>query len=279
MKASDVMVAPVRIVTPDDHVSHARRLMIKHRISRLPVVSGEDLVGIITKKDIGYRLMEKEPLWRRRPIDTIPVSLLMTPRPVSVGPDTSIREIARLMVQQDISGIPVLESGKITGIVTKSDLMRSGLVQGLSARVRDLMEDAAIVTRYHSVSHVIELMSERNDKVVVTNNDGTLAGIITESNLAFYSYGKAGAGLPEHDISMLRKEEPGGRKVFRHVFHASAVAEDVMTRPVVTVDPEASINEALGLFRSHHINSVVAIRKTEICGILKRDDIIREVTT
>jgi CBS domain-containing protein len=279
MIAADVMSGPVHIVTPDDQVSHARNLMVKHHISRLPVVSEEDLVGIITKKDIGYRLLEKDPLWRRRPIDTIHVQILMTPRPIYITPDTGVREIARFMVELDISGIPILESGKIIGIVTKSDIIKSGLLEGLSARVSDLMEDAATVSRYHSVSHVIELMSERNDKVLVTNNDGTLAGIITESNLAFYTYANAGAGLPEHDISMLRKRDAGGRKMFRHVFHASAIAEDVMTRPVITVDPAASIAEALGLFRSYHINSVVAVRETEICGILKRDDIIREVTT
>jgi CBS domain-containing protein len=279
MQASDVMSAPVRVVTPDDQVSRARNLMIRYHLSRLPVIQDEVLVGIITKKDIGYRLLETDPLWRRRPIDTIPLRLLMTPDPVSAGPETGMREIARIMVNRDISGVPIIENSRIIGIVTKSDLMRSGLVSGLDARVGDLMEDAVTVSRYHSVSHIIEVMSERNDKVIVTNNDGTLAGIITESNLAFYTYSKQGAGLPEHDINMLRKDEAGGRKMFRHVVHASAIAEDVMTRPVITIDPTASVQEALALFKSHHINSVVAVRGTEICGILKRDDIIREVTT
>ena len=61
--------------------------MLKHKISRLPVVREQDLIGILTKKDIGYRLRHTEPIWRRRPIDLVPVDLLMTPDPCSVESD------------------------------------------------------------------------------------------------------------------------------------------------------------------------------------------------
>ena len=55
-----------------------------------------------------------------------------------------------------------------------------------TARQGDLMEDVATVSRFHSLDHVITVMSERNDKVVVMNNEGTIAGIITETNLVFF---------------------------------------------------------------------------------------------
>jgi CBS domain-containing protein len=78
MQASDVMTSPVFVVAPHENVAHARNLMLKHKISRLPVMDNGCLAGIITKKDIGYRLRQSEPVWRRRPIDNIPVSVLMT---------------------------------------------------------------------------------------------------------------------------------------------------------------------------------------------------------
>jgi CBS domain-containing protein len=277
MKAADVMNSPVHVVTPSDPVAHARNLMLKHRISRLPVMDHGKLVGIITKKDIGYRLRQSEPIWRRRPIDHIPVSALMTPSPSTVTPDTGIRELSFLMIDCDISGVPVMDGGEMVGIVTKSDLMKSALIGSLTTKVEAIMEDVVTVSRYHSLTHIIDLMRERNDMVVVVNNDGTLAGIITESNLAFFLYVNDKQELPVRYGTMLRKEDHAGKKSFRYVVETSAIAEDLMTHPVVTVLPGAALGEAVGIMREKGIHSLVVVEENEIRGIIKRDDIIREV--
>jgi CBS domain-containing protein len=278
MRAGDVMNSPVFVVSPGDTVARARNLMLKHKISRLPVVDEDSgLAGIITKKDIGYRLRQTEPIWRRRPIDSIPVSVLMTPDPVTVTLDTSISAVASLMLDRDISGIPVVDASGMVGILTKSDLMKSAMVGALSAHVEDIMEDVITISRYHSLDHVIDLMRERNDKVVVANSDGTLAGIITESNLAFFLYIDEKARLPVKDVTQLRKEEPGGKKQLRYVYKIAAVAEDLMSRPVVTIAPGTTVREAVSRMRDEGINSLVVVDQDGLRGIIKRDDIIREV--
>jgi len=277
MKAGDVMSSPVYIVDSGENVARARNLMLKHRISRLPVMEKSVLAGIITKKDIGYRLRQSEPLWRRRPIDSIPVSVLMTPDPVTVTSDTSIGKVAALMIECDISGVPVVESCEIAGIVTKSDLMKSARIGSLSIRVEDVMEDVITITRYHSLTHIIDLMRERNDIVVVVNNDGTLAGVITESNLAFFLYVDERSELPVKDVTMLRKEAHAGRKSFRSVVEMAAIAEDFMSRPVITITPGATVSEAVAVMREQGINSLIVVEDQVIRGIIKRDDIIREV--
>jgi CBS domain-containing protein len=76
---------------------------------------------------------------------------------------------------------------------------------------------------------------------------------------------------------MLRKETPGGRKSFRHVVEMAAIAEDFMSRPVITISRDAPVNEAVALMREKMINSLVVVQDDEIRGIIKRDDIIREV--
>jgi len=278
MRAGDVMNSPVFVVSPGDTVARARNLMLKHKISRLPVVDEDSgLAGIITKKDIGYRLRQTEPIWRRRPIDSIPVSVLMTPDPVTVTMDASISAVASLMLDRDISGIPVVDASGMVGILTKSDLMKSAMVGALSAHVEDIMEDVITISRYHSLDHVIDLMRERNDKVVVANSDGTLAGIITESNLAFFLYLDEKARLPVKDVTQLRKEEPGGKKQLRYIYKIAAVAEDLMSRPVVTIAPGTTVREAVSRMRDEGINSLVVVDQDGLRGIIKRDDIIREV--
>lgn len=276
MHASEIMSAPVYVIEPSENVARARNLMFRHRISRLLVVSNDTLTGIITKKDIAYRLRQSEPSWRRRPIDQIPVSVLMVTDPMTITPETTIRDVARLMVNEGISSLPVVEDCTLIGIVTKSDLMKSALVGRVHGAVGDLMEDVTTVSRYHSLDHVINLISERNDKVVVVNNDGSLAGIITESNLAFFEY-PAGDVL-DKDVTMLRREEPAGRKAYRHVRDVTVIAEDVMSSPVETIGADNLVGEAVARMRERQINSLVVTENNELRGILKRDDIIQEVS-
>lgn len=277
MRAVDVMSSPVYVIAPTDNVAYARNLMLRHRVSRLLVMEGNELQGILTKKDIAYRLRQSEPMWRRRPIDRIPVSILMAEDLITVTPEASVHDIAATMLDRDISGLPVVENGTVAGIVTKLDIMRSAHIRGLSARVDEIMEEAVTVSRYHSLDYVINTIREKSDKLIVVNDNGSLAGIITESNLAFYEYLDERKNLPRKDVTHLRKEEPAGQKRYRYVVEVSAVAEDIMSRPVITVPPDASLQDAVGLMLEHQINSLVVVEDRDIRGLLKRDDIIKVV--
>jgi CBS domain-containing protein len=106
----------------------AERLMKEHRIRRLPVVHKDKLVGIVTWGDVrgaapsevtSLNVFELNYL-----LDHITLDRVMTPNPVSVAPDTTIGEAARLMLTYRISGLPVVEGDRIVGIVTESDIFR-----------------------------------------------------------------------------------------------------------------------------------------------------------
>ncbi len=276
--ASDIMSSPVYVIGPKDTVAYVRNLMIKHKISRCPVLDNGQLKGIVTKKDLAYRLRQSEPIWRRRPIDRIPVEVLMHPDPITVPVSAPVQKIAKIMIENSISGVPVENDGEVVGIVTKFDILGSELVAALKANAADLLRTVETVSRYHSLDHVIDMMSEQNDKVVVINNDGTIAGIITESNIAFFTYMNEKTELPERDVRFLRREESGGRKWFRHVVDVSAIAEDVMSRPVVSIPSlDTPVQQIVEQMLEHHVNSVIVEEGKEIRGIVKRDTIIQEV--
>jgi CBS domain-containing protein len=277
MLARDVMTAPVFFVSPRDTIAYARNLMVKHKISRLLVMDEGRLTGMLTKKDIAYRLLQGEPEWRRRPVDQIPVEVFSSGKPTVVSPDTGIKKIAEILVSKNISCVPVVENRSVVGIVTKTDLMKSGLVRALSGTAGDLMEDVATVSRFHSLDHVITVMSERNDKVVVMNNEGTIAGIITETNLAFFDNVQKIAGVAGKDVTIKRRERAEGTHSHTLRTAASVIAEDIMTSPVITIPSETPIPKALELMSKNHINSLVVMDKGAISGIIKRDDIIKEV--
>ena len=277
MYARDVMTAPVFFIEPNATVAHARNLMVRHKISRLLVMEEGVLRGIITKKDIAYRMRQGEPAWRRRPLDRIPVGALMTERIVTVAPDTGAKSIARTFAEKGISSVPVEENGQVVGIVTKTDLMKSALVRQLVCPAGDVMEDVATVNRYHSLDHVITVMRERHDKVLVMEDDGTLAGIITETNLAFYANEPKISGAAGKEILISRQKKADGTGGQGLLTVSAVTAGDVMTTPVIITGPETPLPDALALMEKHHVNSLVVMDNDTVSGILKRDDIIKEV--
>jgi CBS domain-containing protein len=277
MFARDVMTAPVFFVSPDATVAHARNLMVRHKISRILVMEDEKLTGILTKKDIAYRLKQGEPAWRRRPLDRIPVGALATENPVTVNPDTGIKTIAKMFSEKNISSVPVVEGGSVVGIITKTDLMKSAFVRGMNPPVRDVMEDVVTVSRYHSLDHVISVMRERNDKVLVMDDDGEPAGIITETNLAFYEDEPKISGVVGKDVAIMRREKADGARGTSSLMVASVIAEDVMTSPVIMVPATTLLPDAIAMMDRHHVNSLVVMENSTISGIIKRDDIIKEV--
>ncbi|MFY9750659.1 MAG: CBS domain-containing protein [Methanoregula sp.] len=274
--AGDIMSSPVFAVSPQDTLAHARNLMVRHKISRVLVMDAGTLTGILTKKDIGYR-QQRGAAWRRRPADQITVAEYATPHPVCVAPGTLAKAVAGIFMEKNIGGVPVVDHGTVTGIVTKSDLMKSALVTGLEGTVQDVMEDAETVNRWHSLAHVVALMKERDKKLVVTNNDGSVAGIITETNLAFHDEDRRRSGGILYEEPGKRHEHTGAGSAPDAPGNIPVTAGDMMTSPAITIAPVSTLQLAIGLMHSEQVNNLVVVEHNTLVGILKRDDIIKEV--
>jgi CBS domain-containing protein len=120
-------------------------------------------------------------------------------------------------------------------------------------------------------------MRERNDKVLVMDDDGQPAGIITETNLAFYEDEPKISGVVGKDVAITRREKADGARGTSSLMVASVTADDVMTSPVITVPATTLLPDAIALMDRHHVNSLVVMENSTISGIIKRDDIIKEV--
>jgi acetoin utilization protein AcuB/CBS domain-containing protein len=122
------MRAPAITVTFDAPLSDALALMREHDVRRLPVVldTGE-LCGMLTQGDIRgadvLRVAGLDPLAVADALRRVKVYEVMAERPLSVTPETSLREAAMLMIERKIGGLPVVDgSGDVVGIITESDL-------------------------------------------------------------------------------------------------------------------------------------------------------------
>jgi acetoin utilization protein AcuB len=129
MLVRDHMSTDLVVLTPDDTLRRAKEMVREHGLRRFPVVEGEKLVGIVTDRDIRQADISSAVVQERRYVeyilDRIQVRGIMTPNPVTVTPDTPLEEAARLILQHKIGGLPVVEEGKLVGIITETDLIRA----------------------------------------------------------------------------------------------------------------------------------------------------------
>ena len=153
MLVSDLMSTPVRGAYSHDTVSHARNLMMRHRISRVLILDEGRALGIVTKKDIGFSLRRNDPAWRYRAKDNEALANVMTKELIVISPDSSARDALLLMVTHKISGVPVIDQGIVLGIITLTDLLKSRLILEFDAPVLDLMHSPVVITPKHSAVH------------------------------------------------------------------------------------------------------------------------------
>jgi tRNA nucleotidyltransferase (CCA-adding enzyme) len=121
--ARDLMSAPVRAIRPETTIAEAQRILLRYGHSGLPIVAtpGDDgvdrLVGIVSRRDLDLAL--------HHGFSHAPVKGYMATQVRTIAPATTLPEIEALMVTYDIGRLPVLVDGKLVGIVTRTDVLRS----------------------------------------------------------------------------------------------------------------------------------------------------------
>jgi acetoin utilization protein AcuB len=126
----DWMHARPIVAHPKDSIDRARALCEEHRINQLPVVSGKDLVGIITDRDLRDAFpsvadQARDPLRAHAETAAMTVEEVMTPQVLTVADSDTVEHVARLMQIERIGALPVLRDGAMVGLVTRSDLLRA----------------------------------------------------------------------------------------------------------------------------------------------------------
>ena len=130
MFVRDEMSSPVVTVPPEMPFQDALRLMQEKNFRRLPVVDEKGkLVGIVAERDLLYASPSPATslsVWEMNyMLSKIKINRLMTPEVITTTPDTTIEDAAHLMVLNRVGGLPVLEHGKVVGIITETDIFKT----------------------------------------------------------------------------------------------------------------------------------------------------------
>ncbi|MBN3037655.1 MAG: CBS domain-containing protein [Candidatus Diapherotrites archaeon] len=151
MLVRDVMTKDVHKLKPEDYVLDAVKLFKKHHVSGAPVEENGRLVGLLSERDVlqylevhefGKHLvlpapfdiieavldMQAEVEEVRREFDKLKhayIKDIMKKEVITIHPDAHVSEAADIMLEKHVNRLPVVESGKVMGIVTRSDILKS----------------------------------------------------------------------------------------------------------------------------------------------------------
>ncbi len=153
MRACELMSTPVVTILPEVKLKEVAECLVAHRVSGVPVVDHFGrLVGIISESDLVSKLEYEDKgqglvglldhlahaVGADRKLRARTAAELMTSGVVTTGPDASVREMIHLMTSHGINRIPIVESGRVIGIVTRADILRT-LIRPDAAITEDVL--------------------------------------------------------------------------------------------------------------------------------------------
>ena len=129
MLIKDRMTRPPITAPPEMPMQEALKLMRERGIRRLPVVDKKGkLVGIVSDRDLLHASPSDATslsVWELNYLlSKVTLKELMTTPVITVSPETPVQEAARIMAEKKIGGLPVVQAGKVIGIITETDLFR-----------------------------------------------------------------------------------------------------------------------------------------------------------
>jgi CBS domain-containing protein len=101
-------------ISIDTTVARVQQMMAENRLRWFPVVTGSEVVGIVTDRDLASCYAAAETT----------VGAMMTREVVAISSRTSMQEAARQLLECDVDGLPVVDNGKLVGVITRSDILK-----------------------------------------------------------------------------------------------------------------------------------------------------------
>jgi len=122
------MTSDIATIGRNDELTIADDIMKMKRLRHLPVVEEGRLVGILTQRDLFHAALSTALNFGEKAqkefLKTVVVKEVMTEDVLTIDPGADVKEAARLMIEHKVGCLPVVENGKLVGLVTETDLLR-----------------------------------------------------------------------------------------------------------------------------------------------------------
>ncbi|MDR3282916.1 MAG: CBS domain-containing protein [Candidatus Methanoplasma sp.] len=272
---ADVMTpAPIVVEVPGSR-SDAINVMVRHRLTGLPVVRASDgkLMGIVSRRDI-FRKFDEDQL-----------SLIMKKSCIVINPDATIVEAAKILSDKRIHRLPVIEDGRLVGIITPTDLLKE-IKDMKTAMTSEEAVRTTCVTAYEDepLAYTVSAMRISDVSAVpVLDARGKLVGILTDRDLFSDQIGDEEAmhrlGIENSNLAGYRNVLPLFYAATNKYISDDRKVKDYMVRNPMTVFKKTPLNDVARLMIQNDFGQLpVHGTKDEIVGMLYDLDVLRALT-
>ena len=259
MQIKNLMSENIITIDKDQNLSDALKLLRKHNVSRLPVTNNKQLVGIISERDIANKLGSSK--YENMPASRLHISSVMVKDVLTVSQTMQLHEVAKIMLDNGIGSLPVMDGDEMVGIVSKADF--TTLAVGIAfdkVTVKEIMSsDITFVTPSDRLIHARRQMLEAGVGRLPVLSDSKLVGMITSKDLmrAFIDFRKK---VPEKYQKSQIKE---------------VLVDDIMSSNPTSTSPDTSISEISNIMIETGYNGLPVVEDDEVVGIVTQTDILR----
>jgi len=158
MKVKKRMAKKLVTTRKDATVADAINLMKKHSIRHLPVVEDGEMLGWVTERDIREAYIASL-------IEQVSIGDIMIKDPITISPEANLEEAAELLYRHGIGGLPVVDKGKLVGVITVADIMAAFIeVMGIlqeSSRI-----DVILGGKPHAFENVSKILRDHGSEII-----------------------------------------------------------------------------------------------------------------
>ncbi|MDR1722019.1 MAG: CBS domain-containing protein [Methanobrevibacter sp.] len=264
MNVKNIFSEDLILIDKDQNICDGLRLMKKNKVSRLPVINtnsegNKELVGIATDMDIAKKLGSSK--YGNLAPSHFHMSTVMAKEIITVQEDTSISEAAKILVENNIGGLPVFNNGTLTGIVSKSDFIDTCRGKAYERIVvgEVMSTDLISVSCNDRLVHARRIILDSHIGRLLVNDNEELAGILTAKDIA-------------RALISFRKKVPDNHKKAQI---KNILVEDVMTKNVKDINIVTTIAETAELMLKYGVNGFPVVNDDdEIAGIITKTDLL-----
>jgi CBS domain-containing protein len=257
MTVKDIMTNKVISVAKNRALSDAVNLMEKKRISRVVVTSDGELCGMLTEKDVTDHIGSSR--HGKSSPSSLHVSTAMNPSIISIESDAPVEKAAKTMLKRGISSLPVLSDGKLAGIVTKTDIVKT--LADCEESLEEIMKTSVTtVSPNDRIVHARRLMLDKKIGRVVAVDDGSIVGILT------------GGGAARALYAFKQATDKGHASRIRNL-----IVKEAMTPKVITLDIKAKVKDAIKIMKKNRFSGIPLTREGKLAGMVTKTDMLKIV--
>jgi CBS domain-containing protein len=260
------MTSPVVTVTPDSSLANARRIVNEKNIRALPIVRDDQLVGIITRRGLlrlDLSLLDDDAWASKMDIADEKVSSMMTGNPITILPESLIPKAARIMLENKITALPVVDHKKLIGILTNSDLLRFILAECPLLKKKILVEqymtdEVITIEPDTSLLEAHRLMGIKRIRSLPVIEGEKVIGLVTRTDLMSSDPSRL-ASRNNQDLSLRILTQP---------------CEKVMTKNLISISRDESIIEAARIMLENKVHCLLVMdSQQKLEGIITESDL------